>query len=201
MVTYRTGEQVPPPGRNQKNFKLSNVFFQIQNSFPRLVCYPENQIDRNDVIFAPYPSNIMLIQKKKYFFCFLSHFIFFFFSNSISTTYGLSDAWVGNILFKIFKVLFQNDIHTLSNIHILTYGISGATGAERRSRACVTGGISLSPLRGQSLSSSLFPFFQWKIDAEGISLQGGWVVNICCFCRLSLSRSVYTQEQEEDMLY
>ena len=50
----------------------------------------------------------------------------------------------------------STDIHTLSNIHILTYGISGATGAERRSRACVTGGISLSPLRGQSLSLSTF---------------------------------------------
>ena len=58
-----------------------------------------------------------------------------------------------------FLILFLkrgSDIHRLSNIRILTYGISGATGAERRSRACVTGGISLSPLRGQLLSLSSF---------------------------------------------
>ena len=52
--------------------------------------------------------------------------------------------------------LRSTDIHTLSNIRILANGIVGAAGAERRLRACVIGGISLSPRRGQSLSLSTF---------------------------------------------
>ena len=137
-------------------FNLSNVFLQSRNSFSLLVCYPENQIDRNDVIFTPHPMNIMLHSENKIFlvFCHTSFFYFFFFIFSKNFNHLLTD-WC-----LIWKYTFQflkrtTDIHRLSNIRILTYGISGATGAERRSRACVPGGISLSPLRGQSLSSLL----------------------------------------------
>ena len=108
-------------------------------------------------------------------------------------------------MYSIFHVV---QIHTLSNIHILTYGISGATGAERRSRACVTGGILLSPLRGQSLSLSTFSTNVISDNENGIIMDlffsddwsggfiAGWVGGqICCSSRLSLSRSVYTQRR------
>ena len=68
----------------QKIVILINVFLQSQTSFPHLVCYPDNQIDRIEAIFAPYFPNIMLIIKIWFFWIFATlHFfqkiIFYFF--------------------------------------------------------------------------------------------------------------------------
>ena len=59
-----------------------SVFFPSQTSFPHLICYPDNQIDRIEAIFAPYFLHIMLIIKIWFFKIFATlHFfqkIFFF---------------------------------------------------------------------------------------------------------------------------
>ena len=124
----------------------------------------------------------------------MSHFIFFILFFFIFSKFNFNHLLTDWCLIWKYTLQFlkrSTDIHRLSNIHILTYGISGATGAERRSRACVTGGISLSPLRGQSLSSSLFSFSN---RGRGGHFIAGWVGGqICCSSRWSLSRSVYTQ--------
>ena len=51
----------------QKIVTLINVFLQSKTSFPHLICYPENEIDRIEAIFAPYFLNIMLIIKINFF--------------------------------------------------------------------------------------------------------------------------------------
>ena len=196
-------------------------FYRADNNFPLLVCYPENQSDRNDVDFCTTSHRISCSFRKKRFFQFFVttsffYFIFFyFFEILIFATCGLNDLCVGfeNNSFYIFKVLVQIFIqtiqHTYTNIWNQWSDRSGAEVASVRHWWDITISATRPIIKAyprfereaisyndNAILSDLVFFFRWSEPGGFSGRVGGWSIMLLRSLSESLRKVQFVFEQD-----